>query len=148
MTQIHNKLNNEFGYLVGDTDKMVANAIKRGFELVNRVRLAGTQTKTWAQQTLQETEEIITGVNQFITNNGPQVMKPALASKNMWEIAYWENEISRKIRVYFLEVSNQMSELKKLNPPLSSNQLEPYLTTMLSERRKILHDLEPLSKVI
>lgn len=56
-----------------------------------------------------------------------------------------ENELSSSIRDYFGMVSNQLEILQKLNPPLTSEQLDPYVAAILSDRRATMTYLESLS---
>lgn len=135
---------NRLGYQFSDTDSAVRDAQRKGEHLVETVRQAGKDVRKRATALVNEVEAVLLRLskkpNRRLAANEPD--------RRVWEIAYFENEISRLVRAYFGDISSLMADLQKLNPPLKSTQVDPYLNDMLADRRATLFNLEPLTKLI
>lgn len=138
---------NRLGYEITQPLESVKDAIQIGMGLIQDVKKAGQELRSWSNQTLSDTTAlIIKWKKEFLIPK--QTPDQKTCQSLLWEIAFWENEISRMIRVYFLTVSNTTTQLKRLNPPLKSHQLEPFLKSILEDRRLTLTALEPLTMIV
>ena len=138
----------EFGYEIDDSKDAIEQGLQKGASLVKEVKMAGEEIRHWAIKTLTDTHLCIDKLKKATEHDSPKKALPYESDRRIWEIAFWETEISRMIRLYFSNVSNTMSQLKRLNPPLKTHHLDPFMDAMLSDRRTSMTCLEPLAHVL
>jgi len=138
----------KYGYRISESDEAVKQAIETGFRLVQQVKDIGHDIRKWSLKTNLESIGIVKKLETKTFHVNKKNIGASDSERKLWEVAYWENEISRKLRLYFCAVSNYMNDLKKLNPPLKADQIDPFLQAMLTDRRLTLKSLEPLTQIV
>ncbi len=135
------------GYRIADSEAMIKEALHRAFHLVTRARHFGAETRQWAQQTMHQTENLVHRAKQLRrltlrANDFDQTLQEFI------ELNGLENKILQMLRHYIGEITNINALLKLLNPPLSSQQLKPFLEAVTSDRRTTIASLEPLTMAV
>ena len=132
-----------YGFEMSDLKEAQESALLRGKTLAREVKMSGNSLREWATKTSKETTKLIQRIKK-----DPIKFNQRVPIDEFGKLLTGENEISRMIRIYFGEVSNNLVELKNLNPPLQTKQITPFLNEILDERRLTLSALEPLTKSI
>jgi hypothetical protein len=126
-----------FGYSVAETQTATKAAIKQARQMSSDVTKKGMEMRRWSVDLRNRLDKFINA--SFQSTSAAVTMKTA---------GQFELEIGRSVREYFASIAQGMVGLKSLNPPLSNEQLDPYLEEMLDDRRRTMVDLEPLSRYL
>ncbi len=132
------------GYRISQTEDVAKVAFGFASDLVRKAISMGAELRVWGSDTKDKTHQLLKLGDKFSEENlDHKKVEAAIA-----EVLRWEDEISRSIRTYFIQISDLLNKLKKLNPPLKTEQLDPYLEAILADRRATMAALESLSGVI
>ena len=134
------KRRNEWGYQIGDTDAAVKEALNRVLEYLRSLRRAGAETRGWTQSTVGQLEEKLVALRRISKGESPEAM--------LSDLLAWEGHILQVIRHYMQEVSDTMNRIKTLNPPLTTNQLRPFLQAVEDDRTATIQALTPITQAI
>ncbi len=126
-----------FGYSIAESQAASKTALKEARRMLAEVTKEGTEMRRWAVDLRKRLDKFI--------NSSFQASSASITMKTAGE---FELEISGSVRGYFASIATGMIGLKSLNPPLSNEQLDPYLEGMLDDRRRTMVDLEPLSRYL
>ena len=136
------------GYRISQTGEAAKIAFGLATDLVKEAFETGTHLRTWCIETKEKTHQLLKLSNHLISQEPDKKITAEEIQEAILDVVRWENEISGSIRNYFMKISNQLNRLKSLNPPLKSEELDPYVEAILSERRATMAALEPLGEVI
>jgi len=138
----------KLGYFLHNPTDANRVAYAMATDLVKDSLILGITLRAWVEEAKSKTDYLLKLSEHLAPrkeNSGGLQNKDQQA---LSDIVFWENEIAQVVRSYFLKISDLMNRVKVLNPPLTSQQLDPYIEAILADRRKTLSTLEPLSAVI
>lgn len=133
-----------FGYGIAETDNAAKTALGLASDLVSEASALGSHLRSWGIEARERTRQLLKLGDQM--SRGMET--PLNVQEFIVEILKCEQNISGSIRQYFLKISDLLHHLKMLNPPLTSQQLDPYMEAILADRRVTMVSLEPLSDTI
>jgi len=130
----------ELGYSISDTQHAAREALERVLEYLRKIRRTGMETRGWTRQTFETLDEKLHALNH-ITN-------PESSQTILGDLAAWEGHILQVIRHYMQEASDTINRIKTMNPPLTNNQLRPFIEAVEADRSETIKALSPLTQAI
>lgn len=121
-------------------------ATEKAKEIVQKCRQCGETLEEWVVRTIETCAPLLIYTKE--DHKYWASLDEAIRSKVLWDVTFWETEISRSVRQYIGEISNSLHQLNLLNPPLKSEEIEPYLDEILTDRRQTLTAIDPLNKIV
>ncbi len=137
----------KIGYKISNSNDARTEAQDKASMLIKHAEKSVCDLKLWADGLTKESKEILAPLRARIRWQRQDFIDKSL-EKELCRATRLETDFSNRLRSFCLEMSNLMSELSELNPPLASKELDPYLAAILESRRQGMTALEPLSKLI
>jgi hypothetical protein len=132
------------GYGISDSADAVKTALGLAADLVSEGAALGMNLRSWGIDAREKTHRILKMGERM--SEGSDV--PLHVQELIAEVLRWEQEISGSIRHYFMQISDLLNHLRMLNPPLNTEQLDPFVEAILTDRRATMAALEPLSSTV
>lgn len=128
------------GYEIGKTDSATTEALTRLLEYMRRLRRTGAETRGWTRHTLENLDEKLLALDHLESHQSREVI--------LADLVAWETHILQIIRHYMQEASDTINRVKTLNPPLTTNQLRPFIQAVEDDRTDTIAALDPLTKAL
>ncbi len=130
----------DLGYSISETDQAAKEALARVLEYLRRLRRTGMETRGWTRQTFETLDEKLHALTHLA--------EPGSSQTILSDLAAWEGHILQVIRHYMQEASDTINRIKTLNPPLTANQLRPFIEAVEADRSETISALSPLTEAI
>lgn len=132
----------EYGYSLSHPREAVQAAREVAQHIVVDMNREGQKTRDWGRNLHSKIEDfLITAQSDFERNHfaGENLKRSLLDS-----VLTFEEDIKETVRAYFFTVSENMGRMKKLNPPLTNQELEPFVRSLNEDRRLTVISLDLL----
>ena len=130
----------DLGYEIGKTDTATTEALTRLLEYMRRLRRTGAETRGWTRHTLENIDEKLLALDHLDKHHTGEAI--------LADLVAWETHILQIIRHYMQEASDTINRIKTLNPPLTTNQLRPFIQAVETDRTDTIAALDPLTKAL
>jgi hypothetical protein len=128
------------GYDISREDGATLEALNRLLDILRRLRHTGAETRAWTRQTLAHLQEKLKALDE--------VKEPGTGIAILSDLVAWEGHILQVIRNYMQEVSETVLRIKTLNPPLTAEQLRPFIQAAEDDRTQTIQSLVPLTAIV
>lgn len=128
------------GYSISQTDLASKDALTRVLEVLRRLRRTGAETRGWTRQTFETLDEKLHALTHLSDRESGQAI--------LADLVAWEGHILQVIRHYMQEASDTINRIKTMNPPLTNNQLRPFIEAVEADRAETIEALGPLTEAI
>jgi hypothetical protein len=133
-------IKSDCGYEIRSSESAASEALERVLGYLRRLRRTGAETRGWTQNTRDHLEEKLRALAALGKKAGGEAI--------LADLLAWEAHILQVIRHYMQEVSETINRIKTLNPPLTTDQLKPFLQAVESDRSETITALEPLTLAV
>lgn len=130
----------DLGYEIGKSDSATTEALTRLLEYMRRLRRTGAETRGWTRQALENLDEKLLMLDHQAAGESSHAI--------LTDLVAWESHILQIIRHYMQEASDTIHRIKMLNPPLTTNQLKPFIQAVETDRSETIAALDPVTKAL
>lgn len=130
----------DVGYEIGQADAAARDAVTKVLDILRRLRRTGAETRGWAEHALNQLNEKLEVYNGLADRSAGSAL--------LSDLMAWEGHILQVVRHYMQEAADTMNRIKILNPPLSAQQLRPFLQAVETDRALTIESLNPLTDAV
>ena len=127
----------KMGYQVSQTDHAVEKALLKALDYLRTARWSGAETRNWALHIQENTKRKIDGLKQAGPTN--------TLEKNLRNVSEWDHHIRQTINFYMSESNEMLLKMKLLNPPLTTENIKPFIEGIEKDRLATMELLRPLT---
>lgn len=138
--------NDQIGYSIQHSDQAMKKALGKALDILRKLRWSSAQTRNWITQIQIDTRQKMEKMKY--PGIGQKLKGRAAIEKQIREITEWETDILHNIRQYMNDSSDLISQMKTLNPPLTSENLKPFIDAMQRDRLATMSILNPITDSI
>lgn len=128
------------GYQFSQSDHAVEKALLKALDYLRTARWSGAEVRDWAKNTHENLRQKIGLVKQHNS-------EVSLVHK-LREIHEWETTLKKSIQDYMYNSTEMLSKMRLLNPPLSTENLKPFIDAIEKDRLVTISALRPLMELI
>lgn len=130
----------ELGYKFSQSDHAMEKALLKALDCLRTARWSGAETREWAKNKHDDLKQKMGLVKQHNADT-------SLIHK-LREIHEWETELKKSIQDYMYNSTEMLSKMRLLNPPLSTENIRPFIDAMEKDRLMTISALRPLVEMI
>jgi hypothetical protein len=112
-------------------------ALLNALDYLRKARWAGAETRDWARLIQLETKNNIDGIKQRGSKN--------TLEQNLQSVSLWENQIRSTIQTYMQDSTEMLLKIRLLNPPLTSENIKPFIDAIEKDRLATIAKINPLT---
>lgn len=135
-----NQAKTELGYKFSQSDHAMENALLKALDYLRAARWNGAETREWAKITQEDLRKKMGLVKDHNSD--------ASLIQRLREINEWETSLKKSIQDYMYNSTERLSKMRLLNPPLSTENLRPFLDAIEKDRLLTISTLRPLVEMI
>jgi hypothetical protein len=137
----------QLGYDLQNTEQARQQAVHDGFDLVKQARRAGLEIRAIAQQAAVKSAALVAEARQARCSADEDNWSSGAAALENRARAL-QQDVAGRFRSYLEDVAQVLGGLQALNPPLTSEQLQPFMEAALADRQTTLAALDPFSRMM
>jgi len=133
------------GFKISHLEKEVYHAVRQAYDYVIMARDKGAQIRTWVISARDKVDFLVNWAEDFKVNGlGFRATKEEIEEK-LNELGRQESKILGVVHKYLKETTEIKNKFALLNPPLNSNQLQPFLMALAEDKKRTVAALENLT---
>ncbi len=122
-------------------EKATYHAVRKAYDLVITAREKSAHIRTWAIDAIRDVDSLVQWIDDFQNKELPDTPNATQFQRKISELNEQESKVLTIIHRYLKEMSVYKNELKLHNPPLTSQQLQPFQNAIEDEKRRTIASL-------
>jgi hypothetical protein len=131
-----------FGYSLTQPREAVQAAFELAEHIVADMEREGWKTRDWGITIHQKIDDLISSVTGDVNSGHP--LTTGFKKSLLDSILGFEEDIKESVRSYFGTISENLARMKKLNPPLTNSEIDPFLRKINESRKMTIDALDLL----